>query len=224
MRQDEPEFQRILASARDLGLEYPDGLILIGGIAVYLQATERRIERLREATYDADLMISLADYSSLRDREEVTPNARLGKSQIIKDGIEFDIYVERQLKLAVSYEEASNYADLIDGVRVASLEHLLVLKTDAALDRAASIKGEKDERDIARIVLMLEAPRRDLLEPYLSERRLAKLNSLVERPTTFRELAKDNAHDASILRKKFSANLRSLVSVRFSNEYKGPSP
>jgi len=39
---------------------------------------------------------------------------------------------------------------------VASLEHLLLLKIDAYMDRKGSAKGDKDQRDLVRIVHALQ--------------------------------------------------------------------
>jgi hypothetical protein len=58
----------------------------------------------------------------------------------------------------------------LDNVRVASLEHLLLLKLAAYEDQRGSAKGRKDERDIVRIshLLMRRALHRDWLAPYVN--------------------------------------------------------
>lgn len=81
------EWQKLLATVKDLGDWFPDGLVVIGGIAVYQHATKSRPE-FAEVSHDGDFFLSLADYADIRDLEEVTPNRRLGKNQIIKNGFE----------------------------------------------------------------------------------------------------------------------------------------
>src|SRR5262245_5897824 len=100
------EFQRILAVAERLATEHP-GHVFIGGVAVYLHAVNNaRTRDLAEASHDADFMLSLADFADLRDTDEVVANRRLSKHQLIRDGVEFDVYVERQNNLIVPYDEA----------------------------------------------------------------------------------------------------------------------
>lgn len=69
----------------------------------------------------------MADFSDLRDVEEVTANRRLNKHQFIKNGIEFDVYLEYNNSLRVPYADAWARSSVIDNVRVASLEHLVLL-------------------------------------------------------------------------------------------------
>ncbi len=44
------------------------------------------------------------------------------------------------------------------GIRVACLEHLVILKTKAFLDRQGTSKGNKDEDDLVRIFFQLSNP------------------------------------------------------------------
>lgn len=219
MRTETDDFKAILDAAKEIGRDYPDGAILIGGIAVYLHATAQKNERLREATHDADLLISIADFSALRDQEEVVPNPRLGKSQVTRHSVDFDLYVEHQHSLSVKYDEAKEHSVVYEGVRLAALEHLMVLKLDAAIDRAGSFKGDKDNRDVARIMLMLGTPRPFVL-PYLSEKRLAKLSAIAETPAAFNELADGNSFEAASLRRKYELNFKKVKSIDMGS---GPS-
>ena len=69
--------------------------------------------------------------------------------------LEFDVYVEHNDGLRVPYKDIAAASTVVDGIRVASLEHLLVLKLDAYAARRGSAKGRKDERDLIRIAHML---------------------------------------------------------------------
>ena len=141
------EFQRILGVAARLATEHP-GHVFIGGVAVYLHAINNpRTKDAAEASHDADLMLALADFADLRDTDEVVANRRLSKHQLIRDGVEFDVYVERQNKLTVPYDEVAAHAVAYGVMRVACLEHLLVLKLEAFRDRMRSAKGDKQTPD-----------------------------------------------------------------------------
>jgi hypothetical protein len=71
----------------------------------------------------------------------------------VKIGFEFDVYVEGQHGLAVPTDEVVAWSVLKEGLRVASVEHLLILKLDAFASRKGSVKGAKDEDDIVRLLL-----------------------------------------------------------------------
>lgn len=203
-------FGKVLATCRAIARELP-GAVFIGGVAVYLHAEEAVASGVDlEASHDADLMISLLDYSSLRDTDELTANRRLGKHQMTRQGIEVDVYVERQSRLVVPYDEAAAHAEEISGVRAACLEHLLALKLEALLDRAGSAKGDKDERDVVRICLMLgKKGRRRLIDPFLGPRHEEALR-LLARSQIFAEMSGGNAHAARKMRTRFDASIGRL--------------
>jgi hypothetical protein len=93
-------------------------------------------------------------------------------------------------------------------VRVASLEHLLVLKVDAYGDRKGSAKGRKDERDIIRIVYLLNSrPSKTRLGPYLDSKFFGRLTE-VARSGEFVVLCKGNVHQASKLKIAYTKTLR----------------
>jgi len=200
-----PSFHKILNLCSGLSKELTD-VVFIGGVAVYLHTMKRSLRRVPlETSHDADFMISFADYGILKDEEELTPNSRLGKHQMIVEGVEFDVYVEKLCRLAVPYDEVFANATTIEGIRVASLEHLLVLKLEALEARGHSSKGDKDRRDVAKIGLLL-GNKLDygLVSPYLRES-LVELVRKVAKSTIFFELCEHNAHDAKKARTAFSA-------------------
>ncbi len=162
---------------------------------------------LAEFTHDADFYISLADMADLRDIEEVTPNRRLSKHQMIKAGFEFDIYTERQSSLIVPYDMVAGYSVVYEGIRVAALEHLLVLKLEAFLDRKGSAKGEKDAKDLLRIAAVAargeQEFRPELAAPFMRDEHIDLLEMVYRGPYAT-SLALGNAVQAKRLRGEFA--------------------
>ena len=201
---ENPEFDQLLTSCRELAEQFPQGLVYIGGIAIYLHAVNTPAAKpYAEFTHDADFYISLADMSELRASEEVSPNRRLNKHQLIRRGFEFDIYTERQSSLIVPFDEIQAHACYYDGIAVACLEHLLALKLEAYRDRRQSAKGDKDARDIVRIALTASRisphfdPERTAL--FLTDEHLELLRGLPRYPG-INAMAQGNAHIAKSLR------------------------
>ena len=212
---DDDDFERLLGACVELAELFPHGLVYIGGIAVYLHAVNVAATRKYAAfTHDADFYISLADMADLRDLEEVTPNRRLSKHQLIKAGFEFDIYTERQSTLLVPFGAVFAASEVVEGVRLASLEHLLVLKLEAYRDRRASAKGSKDAEDVIRIAATAAARRRPfrggLAAPYLDDEHVGLIEQ-VRRGTHAMSLARGNAVEAKKLRAAVDALLREIL-------------
>ena len=208
---------------KEMAAWFPDGLVLIGGVAVYLHATQHLDKSLWEVSHDGDFYLSLADYADLRDLEEVTQNRRLNKHQVIKNGVDFDIYVEGHNTLTVPFQEVRQHAPLIDGLRTAHLAHLLILKTDAALARAGSGKGDKDLRDIAKIAVMLPPEQTAIAAPWVTDARLTCWRTLARRADVFQSLMRGNAHQGHEWRERFTRTLKRLEGyVVHQSPYSGP--
>lgn len=210
---DDADFAKLMQATADLAKSFPDGMVYIGGIATYLHSINNaQTMNLAETTHDADLYISLSDMADLREMEELTSNRRLGKHQIIKKGFEFDVYTERQSSLRVPYDEVMAHSQQYDALKVACPEHLLVLKLAAYEDRRGSIKGEKDARDIVRLVVVMQNSQRhmdpSLILPYWSGDELDDLRQIAKgsAPTA---LTKGNAHEA----KGFRMALRDAIEL-----------
>lgn len=196
------DFTKLIGICADLSQMFDQGLVFIGGIAVYTHAINTpQCSHMAEATHDGDFYISLADMADLRDIEEVTPNRRLNKSQIIKEGFEFDIYTERLSGLIVPYDQVMAHSNSYGGVRVACLEHLFVLKLEAFRDRLHSSKGAKDARDLFRIGALAKQINFDasLAAPYLDEEHLGLFDRL-RKSTEAIAMAGGNAVTAKKLR------------------------
>ena len=217
MATNESDFGRLLSACSELAELFPEGLVFIGGIAVYVHAKNHvQTAALAETTHDADLYISMAYKADLRDIEEVSPNRRLSKSQLIKDGFEFDIYTERQSSLIVPYDMVSAYSVQFDTLRVAGLEHLFVLKLEAFRDRQNSAKGAKDARDLLRICAVIRRGKTRwnpaLVAPYLNDEHLALFARLRKSPEAI-ALAEGNAVAAKRLRADQDAVLTSIETL-----------
>jgi hypothetical protein len=205
------EWMDLWRGITELSDQFPEGLVFVGGVAVYLHVAEEDPGFL-ETTHDGDFCISLADFSELSALEEVTSNRRLSKHQIIKRGLEFDVYLERHSSLSVPYDEIQAFSVVLQGVRVACLEHLLPLKALAYRDKHGSDKGFKDERDLIRIMDLMatKGVRKRVIETYLSDDVLWSLTK-VARSAAFSGLCLGNAHAASLLRKSYA---KALAKVR----------
>lgn len=201
---DSTDFNTLLATCKSLSDMFDEGLVYIGGIAVYLHsANHPNTSPMAESTHDADFYISFSDMTDLRDLEEVTPNRRLQKSQFIKNGFEFDIYTERLSSLIVPYDQVLANSVQYDAMRVACLEHLFVLKLDAYRDRKDSAKGGKDARDLIRLAAIASLTtqfRPSLVAPYLDDPHLALFDQLRKSPEAI-ALARGNAVHAKAIRK-----------------------
>lgn len=215
----EPEFEQLLVACNKIAGMFPAGLVYIGGIAVYLHAVNTESARqYAEATHDADLYISMAELSDLRDIEEVTANSRLSKHQLIKDGFEFDIYTERHASLPVAYDQVLAHCVRYEGIKVASLEHLLVLKLNAYKDRKGSAKGQKDAKDLVRIALVAEAAKPgsfsgNTVSAYLGDDEIALLQGIAKGPEIL-AMAKGNSFVAKRLRQTFAVLVAEQVKLQ----------
>lgn len=204
-------WSHVWSGLKEMADWFPDGLILIGGAAVYLHATQHLDPALYEVSHDGDFYLSLADYADLRDLEEVTQNRRLNKHQVIKNGVDFDIYVENHNGLAIPFQEACRHALLIDGLRTAHLAHLLILKTHAAIARSGSGKGAKDLRDIVKIMVMLSPEHAVIAAPWITEDQRVCWQSMASRTDIFRGLMNGNAHKAHQWQDQFAETLKKLT-------------
>jgi hypothetical protein len=213
MNQD--EWKRLLKAVAEIQEWFPDGVAFIGGIAVYAHAKAAADELAKFAamSHDADFMILLPDFADLRDVEVLTPNRRLGKQQFVKDGFEFDVYVEGQHNLPVPADEAIAASEVKSGLRVACLEHLLILKMKAYEDRKGSDKGKKDEDDVMRLLLLGDTWRAELLSRLTDE--MVELLTRVASGDSAVRLSAGNLHEAKALRTKAQ---KSLVAIQKAHQ------
>jgi len=144
--------------------------------------------------------------ADLRDLEQLTPNRGLSKHQLIKRGIEFDVYTERHSALIVPYNQVIASSINFDLLKVAALEELFVLKLEAYRDRYSSTKASKDAKDLIRIALVAgsQIPKFNYVRvsSYLTEQHFERLGR-VERGAEPLALAKGNSKEAKGIRAEF---------------------
>ncbi|MEY2343377.1 hypothetical protein AB4090_14975 [Acidithiobacillus sp. IBUN Pt1247-S3] len=219
----ESEWGTILEDLQHLCEEFPTGIVAIGGVAVWLHTKKYLDDQLLQGSHDADFYMSLQDYSQLTDLYEVTRNNRLGKSQIVQNGTDFDVYVEGQSRLAVSYAQAQRYSEEIGGIRCVCREHLLVLKGRAYEDRQGSAKGRKDAKDIGKLFVLLseDANRKPEALSGLREEDLRLFGQVVGDPEVFNEMALQNRHWGKQLRDMAKRGLQ-YVEASQKHLYRAP--
>jgi len=184
----------------ELAEQYGEDVIVIGGVAVYMHLVAAAVRELPvEYTHDADMYIAFAAWTDFRDQYEVVVNRRLGKHQTIIHGIEVDLYLERTHQLRVSYQDLAMAASTISNVRVASLEHLLLLKLSAFANRRGSAHGEKDQRDIVKLLVLLEHTKPYYVLAQADDEDMDLMDSILK-SHAFMQLTAGNAHQASQLR------------------------
>ena len=218
LQMDDEDFGKLLRACQELAGLFPDGVVYIGGMAVYLHTVNcDQTRAFAGFTHDADFYISLADMADLRDIEEVVANRRLSKHQLTKAGFEFDIYTERHSTLIVPYDQVMAYAVCYDTVRVACVEHLMALKLEAYRARHASTKGQKDARDLIGLALVADAQkphlRKELLLAYTSEEHLTLLER-VQRGPEFLSMARGNAQQAREMRQQYARALKGIIAPK----------
>jgi len=202
------EWNRVRAVVQILSEDYGNDFIVIGGVGVYLHARQSDVLP-EEFTHDVDAFVTAAAYSEMRDVYEVVMNRRLSKAQITVDGIEVDLYPEHQNRLRFDFGELAFHAEEIEGIHVASLEHLLFLKLTAAGDRWNSSHGAKDRRDVAKILVLLDDVAPKIGIAAVTEIDLQLLDAVLQ-STAFMELAKRNAKQAKDLRQLATHYVRAL--------------
>ena len=184
--------------------------VFIGGVAVYVYTQRSAAGMIPEATHDVDASITIAASGTLRDYQLLTQNKRLRKAQITVHGIEVDIYVEHQNKLRFDYAELAMYAEIASigrasNIQLASLPHLLFLKLEALRDRSASQHGDKDRRDVAKILVILsdrnDPMDLDLVIGNATKADLSAITGIIK-STAFMEVTRRNAQAAAKLRGK----------------------
>ena len=122
------------------------------------------------------------------------------------------MYVEHQHGLPVPFDELQSCARPLEGMHVASPEHLLILKLSAAKDREGSAKGEKDKRDIIRIIQTIEkdsARHPEILGRFLTDDDWKKIESIINDVRLTDRISGGNSFNAKALR----SNLQTSVTV-----------
>lgn len=208
------EWAQVWRSVKAFVEAFPNDTIAIGGIAVYLHALHaNRPDLPAEFTHDADFLIGAPSWSDIRGSFQTSANRRLSKYQIVIDNIEFDLYLERNHKLRVDFPEMATNSVKISGVRVAGLEHLLLLKLEALYDRYASAHGAKDRRDVGKILVMLAGTKPHFVLVHATDKDVRMLDRILN-SATFYDISNGNAHAASKLKRQASIFVDALHKAR----------
>ena len=204
---------KILGFLQQMTLEYGNEFITIGGWAVHAYGA-------KEFSLDGDAMVSVLTQSSLRDQFVVTPNPRLKKQQFqMPEGYDVDLYVEHQHGLRVPFKELQDFCTFRNGLFVPCLEHLLILKLEAARDRGHAPKGQKDREDIARLLSYADKNHHALnwmiMGDYLQDGDLNELKDLATSPQVLRSITNENHQEASKLKGNLSKLIQDTINARF---------
>ena len=202
------DFEHLLTVCSDVASEHPGQAVFIGGIAAFMYIVNSpRISAYAETTHDGDFYVSFAGLHELRDTDELVSNKKLRKHSFTRSGVDFDVYSQYGNGLIVPFEQIAAYAVSFDGVDVAAIEHLFVLKLDALIDRTGSSKGGKDVRDLACLSLIEHEFRAELLLPYLRDEHIEMLSELPSRSEIV-GLAKGNVQEVKVIRNRLAAIAR----------------
>ena len=218
------DFSKLLSACDEVAQMYAPDIVFIGGIAVYLHAVNHEGTRaLAETTVDADFYISMTAMTDLRDVEELQQNSRLSKHTFQRAGHSFVVHTERLAELPVPYSEVAAHAVKYDNVAVAALEDLLTLKLEAAADRYDSVHGQKDAKDVIRILLLAgEIPfDADRAVKYMQDRHFERLALIVKGPE-FMALAEGNAKQAKGIRQKATLSFERIAKAYASLDEDSP--
>lgn len=156
------EFEGLRNAMKSICDKYGNDIVIIGGWATYFHTNG-------EMTGDIDMMISHTIQSQFRKDYK---NPKLSKEGFVcPTGDDVDVYVAYQNKLKVDYPVISGLAEKIEGFNVACVEHLIVLKLAAARGREHTSKGQKDARDIMRLLALpnTKFKNKEILGTYLND-------------------------------------------------------
>lgn len=177
--------------------------LVIGGWAVWAYNQV-------EMSHVGDIMVTAPVLSELRDQYRVTNTPQKRKHQFAnEEGFDVDLYVEHQHGLKVPFDEAQAYSLYLSGLHVVSPEHLMVLKLEAAKSRQGTAKGQKDQRDLLRLLQVVgqDDPLKralSILARYLEPLDWAFLEKLVTNVSLTESISHKNSFQAKALRRELA--------------------
>ena len=184
--------------------------ILIGDWALHSYSKSHPLKEL-----EIDAIVSYAAEGTLNDSYIVTKNPRMKKSQFICEaGCDIDLYVERQHGLRIPFSEIQAYSQQIDRLRVASPEHLLLLKLDAYKDRKHTPKGTKDKEDILSMLAKVPLKKKEIFDAHLDEEDKELLKEVLGDKEIAMTLCNQNTFEAKQLRSNASKALKELTNEK----------
>ena len=120
--------------------------VLIGGWAAYLHTRAQKSK-------DIDIVVGFDELRKLDASFSLAKNERLRKYEIKQGEVDVDVYAPKFSRLSYPPEKILAEHETIGGIKVATLDQLLLLKLGAYGDRKGSIKGEKDAIDIVALLV-----------------------------------------------------------------------
>lgn len=154
--------------------------VLLGGWAVYLYTQALKSK-------DIDIIVEFDTLGRLKNEYEIRKNERLQKYEIIKEGIEIDIYLPYYSYLGMPVEKLVTLVTQLQSFKVLKKEALVCSKLYAYLNRRGSIKGEKDRIDILNL-LLLEDFNVKTLNSLLGKSNFDELRRLVKTTRDIKEI------------------------------------
>jgi hypothetical protein len=194
---------------QELSNAYPSGLIVVGREALFLHL----VRSLRLGSHP-ECYVSKDRFISLRDREELTANPELGRAELQRDSYTIGFYIDGDRRFAITFEEIDRHSVLIDGIRVAAIEHVLALTIDEAIARYGATEGTDRRDDVIRLVCeMIAKPNGGLLLTSLDSVRLHFLHALSKDMDFFLGLHRGNSGRAREHQIEFTSRLHEIESL-----------
>jgi hypothetical protein len=192
---------------QELSSAYPSGFILIGRESQFLHM----VRSLRLGSHP-ECYISRERFISLRDREELTTNPEVQRTELQRDSYTIGFYIEGDERFSIPFQEIDLHAVFIDGIRVAAIEHVLALTIDKAIARYGSTEGIDDRDDVVRLVCEMTGPSSGLLLSSLNNVRLHFLHALSKDMDFFLGLHRGNSGRAREHQIEFTSRLSEIES------------
>ncbi len=158
-----------------IGLTKKFDVIVIGGWAVYLLTKTLK-------SRDIDIIVDYETLQRISQEFGIKKNMNLRKYEAVVEEISVDIYVPYFSRLAIPVEELKNYTLTVEAIKIVKPEALLILKQQAEIERANSVKGQKDRADILNILTNTKFDFNKylrLIKQYKREEYLSRLKSII---------------------------------------------
>ena len=183
--------------------------IVLGDIATYLYSVHNKFNmELLEDDYDRELFIDIVNLKDLTDYYGgYDENKQLNKYELKIYDFDYDLYFEHDHSLLFSYDELLKHSQLILDIRVPAIEHLLKLKLITYEDRKQSIKGEKDKRDIIKLLYFSDIKNKPNIEILIDNKFefkhvIEQCYEILKDNKSFLSICHNDVHLASKLKKQ----------------------
>ncbi|HEV3156716.1 MAG TPA: hypothetical protein VGZ00_05160 [Candidatus Baltobacteraceae bacterium] len=209
---DAEPWESILPIANRIGTEFPDAVFL-GGLAAYAHAVRLGVRWPARSHDDMACYLSINGKTAMRDRYGMQDSPDLTKSSVRIAETSVDVYSEEQPNVAIPYPQVAAHSHPCKGgLRVASLEHMFVLATDAALTRSGTEK-ENAMRDLLRIVPLWSKSKNESIAPFFTpeSHRGAILLHLADNAKKYLRTMNFDPEEAELRQKQFAKVVNGLI-------------